>query len=73
MLKSLVREIIETFGANRCMVAWNWHVNAAVSDASETGPEAVELLRMFDWFFEGYDKVQTERLFAGTAKDFYRL
>jgi len=76
MLKSLVRETIDLFGPNRCMVAWNWHVNGAVSDAdnlSTVGPDAVELLEMFMWFFEGYEKEQTERLFAGTAKEFYRL
>lgn len=76
LLKSLVREIIDMFGADRCMVAWNWHVNGAVSDAdslSKVGPDAVELLKMFVWFFEGYDDEQTERLFAGTAKEFYRL
>lgn len=76
MLKSLVRETVDLFGANRCMVAWNWHVNGAVSDAdnlSKVGPDAVELLRMFTWFFEGYNDADTERLFAGTAKEFYRL
>lgn len=76
VLKSLVRETIDMFGANRCMVAWNWHVNGAVSDAdsmSKVGPDAVELLKMFVWFFEGYEKDQTDRLFAGTAKEFYQL
>lgn len=76
VLKSLVRETIDLFGANRCMVAWNWHVNGAVSDAdslSKVGPDAVELLKMFMWFFEGYDKEDTDMLFAGTAKEFYRL
>ena len=76
VLKSIVREIVDMFGAKRCMVAWNWHVNGAVSDAdslSDVGPDAVELLKMFMWFFEGYDKKDTDRLFAGTAKEFYRL
>lgn len=76
VLKSLVRETIDMFGANRCMVAFNWHVNAAVSDgdgASKVGPNAVELLKMFGWFFEGYSKEQTEWLYAGTAKKFYQL
>ena len=76
MLKSLVRLTVELFGPNRCMVACNWHVNGAVSDAdsmSEVGPDAVELLKMLLWFFEGYEKDQMGRFFAGTAKDFYRL
>ena len=76
VLKSLVRETIDMFGANRCMVAWNWHVNGAVSDgdgASKVGPDAVQLLDMFAWFFEDYSKEQSEWLFAGTAKKFYQL
>ncbi|KAL3757185.1 hypothetical protein ACHAWU_004617 [Discostella pseudostelligera] len=76
VLKSLVRETVAIFGANRCMVAWNWHVNGAVSDAdnlSKVGPDAVELLNTFIWFFEGYSEADKERLFAGTAKEFYRL
>ncbi len=76
VLKSLVHETIDMFGVNRCMVAWNWHVNAAVSDgdgASKVGPDAVDLLKMFAWFFRGYSKEQTEFLFAGTAKEFYQL
>eukprot|EP00584_Thalassiosira_punctigera_P003073 CAMPEP_0172538766 /NCGR_PEP_ID=MMETSP1067-20121228/10091_1 /TAXON_ID=265564 ORGANISM="Thalassiosira punctigera, Strain Tpunct2005C2" /NCGR_SAMPLE_ID=MMETSP1067 /ASSEMBLY_ACC=CAM_ASM_000444 /LENGTH=353 /DNA_ID=CAMNT_0013324327 /DNA_START=12 /DNA_END=1073 /DNA_ORIENTATION=- len=75
-LKSVVREIVEMFGPERCMAAWNWHVNAAVSDAdnmSDVGPDAVELLEMFAWFFEGYTEEERERLFAGTAKEFYGL
>jgi hypothetical protein len=51
-------------------------VNGAVSDgdgASKVGPDAVQLLDMFAWFFEGYSKEQSEWLFAGTAKKFYQL
>ena len=76
VLKSIVREVIDMFGAKRCMCAWNWHVNGAVSDAdnlSTVGPDAVELLKMFVWFFDGYSDEEKERLFAGTAKEFYRL
>jgi len=35
ILKSMVREVVDMFGAKRCMVAWNWHVNGAVSDAGK--------------------------------------
>ncbi|KAL7516138.1 hypothetical protein ACHAWX_001187 [Stephanocyclus meneghinianus] len=76
LLKSLVLETIEMFGVNRCMVAWNWHVNGAVSDgdgASEVGPDAIDLLNMFMYFFEGFTEKDQAQLFAGTAKDFYRL
>lgn len=76
LLKSLVLETIEMFGVNRCMVAWNWHVNGSVSDAdgaSEVGPDAIDLLNMFMYFFEGFTEKDQAQLFAGTAKDFYRL
>ncbi|KAL3798431.1 hypothetical protein HJC23_005084 [Cyclotella cryptica] len=76
LLKSLVLETIEMFGVRRCMVAWNWHVNGAVSDAdggSEIGPDALELLDKFMWFFEGFGEEDRARLFAGTAKEFYSL
>ena len=76
LLKSLVRETIDMFGPHRCMVAWNWHVNGAVSDAdglSDVGPGAVELLDNFMWFFDGYGEDEREKLFAGTAREFYRL
>ena len=76
VLKSLVRETVELFGAKRCMVAWNWHVNGAVSDGdnlSQVGPDAVELLDKFCWFFEGYSDKDKDLLFAGTAKEFYRI
>lgn len=76
VLKSLVRETVDIFGASRCMVAWNWHVNAAISDAdalSDVGPDAVELLEKLNWFFEGYSDKDKDMLFAGTAKEFYRI
>ena len=76
LLKSLVLETINMFGVNRCMVAWNWHVNGAVSDGdggSEVGPTAVELLEKFMWFFEHFGEEDQSRLFAGTAKEFYQL
>ena len=76
LLKSLVLETIEMFGVKRCMVAWNWHVNGAVSDSdgvSEAGPDALELLNKFMWFFEGFGEKDQAQLFAGTAKEFYRL
>lgn len=75
-LKSLVLDTIKMFGVNRCMVAWNWHVNGALSDSggeSDVGPEPVVLLEKFMWFFEGFNKEERARLFAGTAKEFYRL
>ena len=48
----------------------------AVSDGdnlSQVGPDAVELLDKFCWFFEGYSDEDKDLLFAGTAKEFYRI
>jgi predicted TIM-barrel fold metal-dependent hydrolase len=76
LLKSLILETIEIFGVNRCMVAWNWHVNAAISDgdgASDVGPDALELLNHFMWIFNDFGEDDQARLFAGTAKEFYKL
>ena len=76
LVKALVRETVALFGARRCMVAWNWHVNGAVSDTdnlSSVGPDSVQLLEKFLWFFEGYSVEDRDRLFAGTAKEFYRI
>ena len=76
VMKSLVRETVELFGVNRCMVAWNWYVSATLSDGdglSQVSPDAVELYDKFNWFFDGYSDEDKDRLFAGTAKEFYRI
>uniref|UniRef100_A0A6U3RVF6 Amidohydrolase-related domain-containing protein n=1 Tax=Ditylum brightwellii TaxID=49249 RepID=A0A6U3RVF6_9STRA len=76
VMKGLVRETIELFGPQRCMVATNWWANAAMSDAdglSKVGPDAVCLCEKFVSFFDGYSNVDLQRLFSGTAKCFYRI
>lgn len=76
LVRDLVREIVELFTPRRCMVALNWWKNGAVSDSdflSNVGPSPVELVQYMISFFEGYTDEDKERLFCGTAKEFYRI
>ena len=78
VLKALVKETIDMFRPKRCMIATNWYVNGALSDAdglSEIGPTSDQLIGCFlSWFEEfGLSEDQIARLFAGTAKEFYRI
>merc|ERR1712039_240971 len=75
-LRGLVREIIHMFGAQRCMFASNFHINAAVSDSDhvfDTGLEMSELYAKFEAWVADLPEVDRHRLFAGTASEFYRL
>jgi predicted TIM-barrel fold metal-dependent hydrolase len=76
LVKQLARETVELFGANRCMVALNWHMDGAISDAcglSDVGPDPVQFLRYMSSFFQDYSKKDRQRLFVGTAREFYRF
>eukprot|EP00565_Helicotheca_tamesis_P007249 CAMPEP_0185741276 /NCGR_PEP_ID=MMETSP1171-20130828/38871_1 /TAXON_ID=374046 /ORGANISM="Helicotheca tamensis, Strain CCMP826" /LENGTH=349 /DNA_ID=CAMNT_0028413235 /DNA_START=1365 /DNA_END=2414 /DNA_ORIENTATION=+ len=76
VLRNLVRETVNLFGPRRCMVATNWWANAALSDAdglSDVGPDAPCLCKKIASFFDGYSDVEMQRLFAGTAKEFYKI
>mmetsp|Transcript_143498 Transcript_143498/g.357596 ORF Transcript_143498/g.357596 Transcript_143498/m.357596 type:complete len:325 (+) Transcript_143498:115-1089(+) len=75
-LRSLVREVIDAFGAHRCMFASNWHINAAVScsdHAFDTGLEMPELYARFETWVADLPETDRHRLFAGTASEFYRI
>lgn len=78
IVKGLVGEAVAAFGPERCMVATNWHINAAMSDAdglNEEGPTSLVLIETLNnWFVEfGYTDVQRAKLFGGTAREFYRF
>jgi len=76
LLKGLVLEVIDLFGASRCMFASNYHVNAQVSDSDgkcSTGPEMTELYDRFEAWVGHMTDVENASLFAGTAEDFYRI
>jgi len=73
-LRSLVREVIQLFGARRCMFASNWHVNAAVSDfGGDTGPSMSQLYTSFQMWVADLPELEQEQLFAATAEQFYRI
>ena len=77
LLGKLVRETIDLFTPQRCMVALNWWKNGAVSDLdflSDVGPSPVEFIEYMASFLGGYyTQEEQDRLFYGTAKEFYRL
>ena len=75
-IKSLVLEVIELFGAERCMFASNFHISPAGSDSDGASDHALEMpdlyARYHSWVAhlpEG-DKA---RLFSGTACEFYKI
>ena len=76
LLKSLVLEVIDLFGARRCMFASNFHLSAAGSDSDgkcDTGPEMPELYAKFESWVAHLTNEDKTRLFSGSATEFYRL
>ena len=75
-MKTLVRETVEIFGPERCMVATNFWKDAAMSDSdglSDVGPEVLEFLKLIHGFLEGYSEEDIDHIFSTTAKEFYNL
>jgi predicted TIM-barrel fold metal-dependent hydrolase len=76
LMKKLVQEVVDMFGADRCMVALNWWKDGACSDAdglSSVGPDPVDFLRYMSYFFEDYGEQDRKKLFVETARKFYRF
>lgn len=74
--KQIVREVVEMFGPKRCMVALNWWKDECCSDSdglSDVGPSPLEFLQCISNFFQDYCDEDRQRLFVGTAKEFYRI
>ena len=72
----LCQEIVQLFGPERCMIGTNWWKDAGSSDSdglSEDGPTAAEYLEFMLDFFSGLTLEEQQSLFAGTAKNFYRI
>jgi len=76
LMKSLVRETVEIFGPERCMVASNFWKDPAMSDSdglSEVGPEVLHFLELIHGFLSDYSETDLDRIFCTTAKEFYNL
>lgn len=76
VLRDLVRETVTLFGPRRCMVALNWWKDAPCSDSdglSDVGPSPVQFCEKIHSFFEGYSDEDKQRMFVGTARDFYHF
>ena len=74
-MKDVVRETVQLFGPQRCMVATNFWKNAALSDSdglSEVGPDAVQLLTLLNDFLSDYSDEDLQWIFCKTAQSFYR-
>ena len=76
IVRRLCQETVQLFGPERCMIATNWWNNAASADSdglSDIGPTAAEYLEYMIDFFAGLTDYERQRLFSGTAKEFYRI
>jgi predicted TIM-barrel fold metal-dependent hydrolase len=76
LLRSLVLEVIDLFGAHRCMFASNWHINGAVSisDGNEfDGISMTDLFSHYDGWVADFPLDKRDDLFAGTAERFYKV
>lgn len=76
LLRALLLETIERFGAARFMFSSNFHVNGAVSDSDgllTDGPTFSQLYEKFYEFVAHLPLLDQQRLFAGTASEFYRV
>ena len=78
LVKSLVLEVVKLFCPPRCMMAFNWFKNGALSDSdgfSNVGPDAVTYYRkLTSWLKDdNYDENDLEWIFFKTAQTFYHL
>jgi len=76
MIRNICQETVQLFGPERCMVSTNWWKDGATSDSdglSEIGPSADEFLEYMLEFFVGMTVEEQQRVFGGTAKEFYKI
>jgi len=76
LMQTLVREVLDMFGPQRCMMAWNWWKNGAVSDSdflSDVGPTPLQYLEFMAACLEPYTPEEQDRVYYGTAAEFYKL
>jgi predicted TIM-barrel fold metal-dependent hydrolase len=76
LMRSLVRETVEMFGPERCMIASNYWKDASMSDSdgmSDVGPDVVRLLELLYEFLKDYSDHDLDHIFSRTASKFYNL
>jgi len=76
LVKQLVNETISLFGAKRCMLCSNWHINGVISNSDGSDNEDPTMAELYARFTGWVDHLrQTDRdwLFGGSAAEFYRL
>ena len=65
-IRPIVTTCIEVFGASRCMFGSNFPVDKLHKSYDE-------IWQSYETLATGYSVGEQERLFSGTATDFYRL
>jgi len=76
LIKSLVKETVEIFGPERCMVATNFHKDSVLSDCdglSSNSPDALRSIELIYSFLKDYPEKDIDQMFCTTAKEFYKL
>jgi len=75
LAKSLVRWVISTFGANRCMFATNWPVDG-FGDGGHSSSNGLDIPTLYAHFAEwvaDLPEADRQALFHKTAEAFYRI
>ena len=76
VLRKLVLETIDMFGAHRCMLGTNYHLNNAVSDNDniiDSGPSTLYTLQTILSWISHLSANEKQYILSKTAKQFYRL
>ena len=77
LMKSLVKETVQIFGPERCMVATNFWKSAALSDGdglSDVGPEPLHFIELIYGFLkDDYSEEDLDRMFSKNAANFYGI
>ena len=77
LISSLVLEVIDLFGPQRCMFSTNWWVNGVMANAD--GKDEVDISmadlwrRYLSWVQGRYSEAEVRRLVAGSAEEFYGI